>query len=109
MDAILTALRVYRIGPFSVFDTLGSYLIIAAIAPWLTRLFAKLHISISPLQWLSLTLPLALAAHLLAGVNSPFTKMFLDSGNIVAKVIVMVMVIVGLKDVALSLLRPRHQ
>ena len=109
MDAILATLRVYRIGPFSAFDTVGAYLVVAVVAPWLTRMFAKIHISISPLQWLSLTLPLALAAHLLAGVNSPFTKMFLDSGNIVAKVIVMVMVIVGLKDVALSLLRPRHQ
>ncbi len=98
LASAVTYLRSYRLGPFSAVDTLGAYLIVYAIAPFLSRMLAKLGITITRLEWLSLTLPIALGTHILFGVDSVFTKMFFDPGNYGAKVLIVAMTLFGLKS-----------
>ncbi len=104
MNDFLVWVRQYRIGPFTMFDTFGTYIIVFLIAPWLSKLFAKLGITITRSEWMALALPVALAFHLVYKINTPFTKMFLDPHNYLAKVVILAMVVFGLKGVARSIL-----
>src|ERR1035437_3587054 len=77
MDYI-AILRQFRIGPFTVFDTVTAYLGIFLIAPLLTKIFSKIHINISRAGWLWLTLPISVVFHLIFRQNTPFMKMLLN-------------------------------
>ncbi len=105
MNDFLTWIRQYRIGPFTMFDTLGTYIIVFLIAPWLSKLFAKLGITITRGEWMALALPIALVFHLLNHVNTPFTRMFLDPNNYLTKIVILTMVIFGLKGFVKSIMR----
>lgn len=97
---ILTFLRQYRIGPFTVFDTTIAYLGIYLVAPLLTKLVSKIHLSISRISWLWLTLPISIIFHLVFHQNTPFTRMFLDfNGHYLEKIILMFMLYMGLKEI----------
>ncbi len=96
---ILTTLRQYRIGPFTLFDSALAYLGVFLLAPLFTKLFQKIHLSITRIQWMWLTLPIAVLTHILIKQNTPLTKMILDlHGNYLAKGIVLFMLFMGLKD-----------
>lgn len=105
MDAFLPWIRQYRIGPFTMFDTFGTYIVVFLIAPLLSKLFTKMGITITRSEWMALALPVALVFHLAFNVNTPFTKMLLDPGNYLAKIVIIAMVIFGLKGVVKSILR----
>ena len=97
-------LRQFRIGPFPIFDLILAYVGIFLLSPVLTKLAAKLHLSISRLQWIWLTLPIGIAVHLLIGQQTPLTKMFIDiNGYYLIKIIILFMTFMGLKDVLKSL------
>ncbi|MES2953039.1 MAG: hypothetical protein V4674_00570 [Patescibacteria group bacterium] len=98
LDSAVTYLRSYRLGPFSAIDTIGAYLLVYALAPFLSRQVAKLGITITRLEWVALTLPIALATHTIFGVESAFTKMFFDPANYGAKILILAMVLFGLKS-----------
>jgi len=102
-NTVLDPYRTLRIGPFSALDLVGSYLVIFFLAPYLSKLFARIGIKITRLEWLSLTLPIALAVHLLAGFDTPFTRMFLAEGVILPKLVITLMLIFGLRSAVKSL------
>ncbi|MCF7831748.1 MAG: hypothetical protein K9M36_02600 [Candidatus Pacebacteria bacterium] len=85
-------LRSFRIGPFTIFDFAISYIVMYFIAPYLSKLFALAGIRVNREQWLWLTLPIALAVHLLTKTSTAFTEMTLDpSGGWFAKAIIVIM------------------
>lgn len=99
MDIIGT-LRQFRIGPFTVFDTLLAYVGIYLIAPLLSKLFAKINISISRSSWLWLTLPISVIPHLIFNQNTPFMKMLLNpNGDYIAKIVLLFMLYMGLRNI----------
>ncbi len=91
---IITFLRSFRIGPFAIFDFAISYIAMYFLAPYLSKLFALIGIHVNTEQWLWLTLPIALFFHVVFSINTPLTKMFLDSsGGITAKLVVVFMLL----------------
>ena len=89
---IISYLRTFRIGPFAIFDFAASYLLIYFLAPYLQKLGLRLTRS----QMLWLTLPVSLVVHVLFGIDTPLTQMFLDlSGGYWVKFIVVGMVIIA--------------
>ncbi|MFA6006608.1 MAG: hypothetical protein WC764_02695 [Candidatus Paceibacterota bacterium] len=87
-------LRSYRVGPFAIFDFALSYVAVYFLAPYLSKLFALVGISINREQWLWLTLPIALITHLVFRIDTPFTRMMLDpSGGYIAKFVIIFMLI----------------
>jgi len=68
MDYV-TMLREYRIGPFTIFDTVLAYLGILIISPLLIKLFSLVHLKITLASWLWLTMPLSVIFHLVFSQN----------------------------------------
>lgn len=105
LNSFLDPLRAVRIGPFSAVDLLGTYVIIFLAAPYLSRLAAKIGLHVTRLEWLSLALPAALVAHLWFGIDTPFTQMFSQGGDMWPKVLIVLMVLFGLKGAIGSILK----
>ena len=96
---IINFLRQFRIGPFAIFDSALAYLGVFLLAPLLTKLFQKIHLLITRTQWMWMTIPLAVLTHILIRQDTPLTQIFLDlQGNYLAKVVVVLMLFMGLKD-----------
>lgn len=97
---VISILRQYRIGPFTIFDSATAYLGIFLIAPLLTKLFFKLHINISRSGWMWLTLPIAVVFHLAFHQNTPFMKMLLNPKYYYLPIIVLIfMLYMGLRNI----------
>lgn len=97
---LVNLLRQFRIGPFTIFDIATAYLGIFLIAPFLTKLFSKIHVHISRAAWLWLTLPISVIFHFFLNQNTPFMKMLLDPNNFyVEKAVLLFMLYMGLKDI----------
>lgn len=60
---IITFLRQFRLGPFAIFDIVVSYLGLFLLAPLLSKLFAKFHLSIPRSSWLWWMLPISIVFH----------------------------------------------
>ena len=97
-------LRQFRIGPFTIFDTALAYAGIYLVSPLLTKLFSRLHLYISRTAWLWLTLPIAAIFHLVLHINTPFVKMLLDPNNYMAKIVLLFMLFMGLRNAR----NPKH-
>ncbi len=96
-------LRQYRIGPFTIFDTAAAYIGIFLVAPILTRLFSKIHLSISRTAWLWLTLPISVVVHFILHQNTPFMKMLLDpNDSYIAKIILIFMLFMGIRQIKIQ-------
>ncbi|MFA5932591.1 MAG: hypothetical protein WCV81_04930 [Microgenomates group bacterium] len=96
----IEVLRQYRVGPFTLFDTLIAYIGIFLVAPLFSKLFARFNISISRSSWLWLTLPIGVIFHLIFQVHSPFMKTLLDpNGNYIAKIVLIFMLFMGLRNI----------
>ena len=94
----IETLRQFKLGPFAIFDFAISYLIIYLVSPFLVKLSKKLNFPISKAQWLWLVIPFSVATHILSGEMTPLTKMFVNlKGDIVVKVLVVLMLYMGLK------------
>ncbi len=97
MDIIGT-LRQYRIGPFTIFDTVLAYGAIFLLSPILTWLFSKINVSIPRAAWLWFVLPISVVAHVLVHQMTPFTTMVLDpGGSYIAKIVVLFMLFMGVR------------
>ncbi len=93
-------LRQYRLGGYAIFDLLASFLGIYLLSPLLSKIFLKLGIEIPKQNWLFLTLPLGIVAHLLAGTITPMTKDFLSPNtHYFLKLLVLISLIFGLKGI----------
>ena len=89
MDPI-TYLRQFRLGSFAIFDFGISFLGMLLLSPGLSWLCKKAGVFVPKRNWVILTLPLSVIAHVLIGRITPFTKEFLDpSGYYVVKLIIL--------------------
>lgn len=96
----IEVLRQFRVGSFTVFDTLLAYIGIFLVAPLLSKLFAKINIYISRSNWLWLTLPIGVMFHLIFQQKTPFTRMFLDpNGFYIEKIVILFMFYMGLRHI----------
>ena len=89
---IITTLRQYRIGQFSIFDFAISYLGVYVISPIIIYFlkYLNIHTTRTALMWL--VLPVSIITHIVIGKYTPLTLMFLDSGgHYTIKVIIVVM------------------
>ena len=93
-------LREYRIGPFTIFDTVLAYLGILIISPLLIKLFSLVHLKITLASWLWLTMPLSVIFHLVFSQDTPLIKVLLNSNNsYIAWAVILFMTFMGLKDI----------
>lgn len=82
-------LRTFRIGGYAIFDFAVSFLGMLLLAPLLSWLCKKIGIIVPKQNWVILTLPISIVAHLLIGRMTPFTQQFLDpNGHYFVKLIV---------------------
>ncbi len=102
----IATLRSFRIGPFTVFDFAIAYVAIYFLAPYLSRIFSYAHISVTRAQWLWLTLPIAVATHIVFQIDTPLTRMILDpSGHYIEKLVILAMLVIGVSHRPRALFR----
>ncbi len=93
-------LRQFRIAGYAIFDFAASFIGVALLAPLLSKLFSKFHISVPKKNWLLLTLPLSILIHLLFGQMTKMTEDFLDpNGFYILKGIIGILTIWGLQGI----------
>jgi hypothetical protein len=103
----LEYIRSFRIAGYALFDLAVSYIGIYFLAPLLTRFFLLFKIRISRKSWLILTLPLSIIVHLAVGNYTQMTKDFFDMyGHYGIKILNLIMLVVGFREVKLSKNRP---
>ncbi len=96
----LEFLRQFRIDQYAIFDLVVSFLGIYLLSPLLSKLFLKLGINIPKRNWLFLTLPIGILAHLLVGTITPMTANFLDiNGHYILKIIILISLFLGIKGI----------
>ncbi len=99
MDTI-DYLRQFRLGGFAIFDFTVSFLGMLALSPLLSYLCKRAGIHVPKRNWVILTMPISVLAHILVGNITPFTKDFLDhSGNYLTKVVIVICVIIGMTGI----------
>ncbi|KKP59460.1 MAG: hypothetical protein UR53_C0002G0074 [Candidatus Magasanikbacteria bacterium GW2011_GWC2_34_16] len=93
-------LRQFRLGGYALFDFIASFLGIWLLSPLLTKLFLKMRIKIPKINWIFLTLPIGIIAHLLVNTITPLTKNFLDlSGHYILKILILVLIFFGIRGI----------
>jgi len=93
-------LRQYRITEYAIFDLVVSFLGMYLLSPLLTLLFRKIRVTIPKINWVYLTLPIGIIAHLLFGTLTPMTKHFFDpSSHYILKIIIIGSLILGFRGI----------
>jgi len=93
-------LRQFRLGGYALFDFAAAFLGIYLLSPLLSKIFLKIHIKIPKLNWLFLTLPIAIIIHLLVGNIIPMTRNFLDiHGHYILKALILVLLFLGIRNI----------
>jgi hypothetical protein len=96
----LEYLRQFRFLEFAIFDFTVSLIAVLILSPLLNRLAKKAKINITTKHWLWLFLPISVIAHLLFGQQTALVKQVFDlTGNYSAKLLMIFMLFMGLKDV----------
>jgi hypothetical protein len=91
-------LRQFRLGEYAIFDFAVSFLGIYLISPLLSKLFSKIRIKIPKYNWLFLTLPISIVAHLAVGNITPMTANFINmNSHYFLKIIIIGLLIFGIK------------
>jgi hypothetical protein len=99
----LEFLRQFRIAEYAVFDFAVSFLGIYLLSSLLSKLFLKLKIDIPKRNWLYLTLPISILAHLLVGRITPMTANFLDlHDHYILKLLILALLILGIKGIKIK-------
>ncbi len=99
----LEFLRQFRILDYAIFDFLVSFLGIYLLSPTLSKLFLKLRLKIPKINWLFLTLPIAILSHLLIGSITPMTEDFINpSGNYILKILIIGLFILGMRGIKIT-------
>lgn len=90
-------LRHFRFLGYAIFDLTVAFLGMALLAPILSWLLRKVGIIVPKVNWVWMTLPIGIGAHLLVGRMTPMTVQFLNpNGDYVLKAIIGVMFVLGL-------------
>ena len=74
-------LRQFRIGQFTLFDTVTAYVGILILSPLLTWLAARLHLKIPVISWVWFTLPLSVIFHIIFRQSTPLMKILENPGQ----------------------------
>ncbi len=99
----ISDLRQFRIGPFTIFDTVTAYLGVLIVSPILRWLFSKLHLKVPVSSWLWLTMPLSVIFHVVFHQTTPLMKILADPGQIqfyIAVLILLAMTFLGLRKIS---------
>lgn len=92
--------RQFRVGGYAIFDIALAFLGIYLLSPLLSRLFLKVKINIPKKNWLFLTLPIGIIAHLAVGRITPMTENFINiNDHYVLKILIITLLILGLRGV----------
>lgn len=95
-------LRQFRFGGYAIFDFVVAFLGIYLLSSLLSKIFLKLRVDIPKQNWLFLTLPIGIIAHLLTGKITPLTRDFIDIHNhYILKLIILGLIIFGIKGIKL--------
>lgn len=93
-------LRQTRVGGYALFDLAVSFFGMYLLSPLLSKIFLKFKVYIPKLNWLYLTLPIGIIAHILIGRITLMTANFLDlQGHYVLKVVIVILCILGLRGI----------
>lgn len=99
----LEYLRQFRVGPFTIFDTLASYIGILILSPILTWLMSRLRLKIPTISWLWFTLPLSVLFHIIFHQSTPLIKILANPGQAqfyIAIIVLLAMTYMGFKKVS---------
>lgn len=95
-------LRSFKIFGYAIFDLVLAFGFMILISPLLSKLFLKIGVRIPKRSWIYLTIPLSILIHILVGNITPMTANFLDiNGYYILKIVVIIMLVLGLKDIRL--------
>lgn len=93
-------LRQFRFGGYAIFDFVAAFLGIYLLSPFLSIIFLKLNVNIPKRNWLFLTIPISILAHLLIGKITPMTKDFVDiHSHYILKILILGLSILGIRDI----------
>jgi len=93
-------LRQFRIADYAVFDLAAAFSGMFLLSPLLSRLARKTGLEIPKINWLYLTLPIGIAAHLIIGQATPLTKNFLEPhGYYILKIVMIGLSFLGLRNI----------
>lgn len=100
---IIEFLRQFRLGEYAIFDFALSFLGIYLLSPFLSKLMLKLKLQVPKHNWLFLTLPISILAHLLTGKITPMTANFLNLHNhYILKILILGLLILGLRGIKIA-------
>jgi len=98
--ATIEFLRQFRLAGYAIFDIVVSIIGIYLLSGLLSKLFLKIRVSIPKKNWLFLTLPIGILAHLLVGRITPMTQNFFDiHSNYILKILILGLLFFGLKGI----------
>jgi len=96
----ITYLRQFRVTGYAVFDFGAAFLGMFLLSPVLSKLFRKIGLEIPGINWLYLTLPIGIAAHLISGEITPLTKNFINPhGYYILKITITGLLFLGLRNI----------
>ena len=93
-------LRQFRVSGYAIFDFAIAFLGIYLLSPLLSKLFLKIRVDVPKKNWLILTLPISVLAHLLIGNITPMTRDFINpSSHYLLKIVIVGLLILGIKNI----------
>jgi len=97
---IIDFLRQYHFGNYAIFDFVLAFAGIYLLAPSLSKLFRKMGFEVPQKNWIFLTLPISVGAHLLVGNITTMTRDFLDPDSYyLLKIVILVLFILGVRGI----------
>jgi len=97
---IIDSLRQYHIGNYAVFDFVLAFLGMYLLAPLLSKGFRKFGLVVPEKNWIFLTLPISVGAHLLVGNITTMTRDFLDPDSYyLLKIVILILFILGIRGI----------
>lgn len=99
----LEYLRQFRVGPFTIFDTLASYIGILILSPVLTWLVSRLRLKIPTISWLWFTLPLSVIFHIIFHQSTPLMKILANPRQAqfyIAIIVLLAMTYMGFRKIS---------
>ncbi|MDO8802935.1 MAG: hypothetical protein Q7R35_00760 [Elusimicrobiota bacterium] len=93
-------LRQFKISGYAVFDFAASFIGMLLLSPLLSGLARRAGLQVPRINWVYLTLPLGLAAHLASGNITPMTADFIDPrGHYLVKAAIIFFLMLGLRNI----------
>jgi hypothetical protein len=93
-------LRQFKISGYAVFDFAASFIGIFLLSPLLSGLARRAGWHVPRMNWVYMTLPIGLAAHIASGNITPMTEDFMDPrGHYLVKAAIIGFLILSLRNI----------